>query len=90
MDNKPIEYILEIRIGSMENHPICQIKTESPFSSISIGDGFAYSGPEMDAVDILEDGSEVFTIVDKLHIISPHKNFISHKLIVCIEQRENI
>lgn len=56
-----IIYILEIRIGSMRNDPVCQLESSLPFGAMSVGDKFHYGGIHHEAWhDLPKEGEGYF------------------------------
>jgi hypothetical protein len=87
-DTASITHILEIRIGSMRNDPVCQLESSASFGSFSIGDQFYHEGIYHDAWHDLPAKNEVFYITEKAHIVSAiNTNKILHLIIICLNAR---
>jgi hypothetical protein len=83
-----ITYILEIRIESMRNDPVCQLESNSPFGAMSIGDKFHHGGLSHEAWHDLPGEGEVYFIADIAHIISRLRNGkILHSILLCLKAR---
>jgi len=83
-----ITYLLEIRIESMSNDPVCQLESNSPFGAMSIGDKFYHGGLSHGAWHDLPGEGEVYFITDISHIISSHgSGKILHSIVLCLKAR---
>lgn len=86
--SKNANYVIEVRIGSMRNDPVCQLESSSPFGSISVGDKFIHEGLCNDAWYDLPRKGEAFFVVGKAHIIAAlSTGDVLHSIILCIAAR---
>lgn len=83
-----VTHVLEIRIGSMRNDPVCQLESSTPFGAMSVGDKFEHGGIYHEAWHDLPKEGEVYFIIEKSHIISQlGSGQILHSIVLCLKAR---